>query len=171
RCMLVLAGLFLIFRPRSWRGCNDWGSENQGNYIGETGASTPGGSTGFSTGEGGTTSFSNINTDRLDESQICASSRENVQAQHFQGGEVSIVFGSSEINPLRADFQTPPRLELNAVFGSIKLVVPSHWQLKMENSAVLGGVQDKRPQHSIYSDKILYLEANAVFGGIEITTV
>ena len=66
---------------------------------------------------------------------------------------------------------TPPKLELNAVFGSIRLIVPSHWQLKMENNAVLGGVEDKRPQHSIYSDKIMYLEANAVFGGIQIMTV
>lgn len=165
--MLVLAGLFLIFRPRG--GCHNWGSHRRGAYPGKAGATGP--DTEGNSDESGYTSYSNINTDRLDESHVFASSRKVVNTQNFQGGEASVVFGSSEINLLQADFQVPPRLELNAIFGSIKLVVPSHWQLKMENSAVLGGVQDKRPQHSIYSDKILYLEANAVFGGIEITTV
>lgn len=110
-------------------------------------------------------------TDRLDESTVFGTVRKFVISKNFRGGEVSTVFGSAEINLLQADFDTPPKLELNAVFGSIRLIVPSHWQLKMENNAVLGGVEDKRPQHSIYSDKIMYLEANAVFGGIQITTV
>lgn len=147
--MLVLGGLFLIFRPRMAAG-----------WDGSSGSCSTNHSAASATDQ-----------DRLDDSSIFGTIRKMVLSKNFTGGEVSTIFGSAEINLVQADFQVPPKLELNAVFGSIKLIVPSHWQLKMENNAVLGGVQDHRPQHSIYSDKVMYLEANAVFGGIEITTV
>lgn len=147
---MVVAGLILVLGPRRWN------TDKAARVAAATleGDPVPG-----------------TMTDRLDESTVFGTVRKFVISKTFRGGEVSTVFGSAEINLLQADFDTPPKLELNAVFGSIRLIVPSHWQLKMENSAVLGGVEDKRPQHSIYSDKIMYLEANAVFGGIQITTV
>ncbi|MCF1716661.1 DUF5668 domain-containing protein [Flavihumibacter sp. RY-1] len=147
---MVVAGLILILGPRRWN------TDKAARVAAATleGDPVPG-----------------TMTDRLDESTVFGTVRKFVISKTFRGGEVSTVFGSAEINLLQADFDTPPKLELNAVFGSIRLIVPSHWQLKMENNAVLGGVEDKRPQHSIYSDKIMYLEANAVFGGIQITTV
>ncbi len=107
-------------------------------------------------------------SDRMNESVIFGNVRKNVISKHFTGGEVSAVFAGAEINLLHGDLAPGAKLELNAVFGGIKLIVPSHWQIKLKSNAVLGGVEDKRPRHTIYSDKILILEANAVFGGIEI---
>lgn len=149
---MVIAGLFLLFGPK---GRGRW--QQNSSYS--------------NTQEPEQTATNTSGADKLDESTVFGNLRKFVISKNFRGGEVSTVFGSAEINLLQADFEHPPKLELNAVFGSIRLIVPSHWQLKMENSAVLGGVEDKRPQHSIYSDKIMYLEANAVFGGIQITTV
>lgn len=145
--LLVLFGLVIIFKPRNSRFTNYPPQAIEGEEATE-----------------------GVYQDRLDDSTIFGTVRKVIVSKNFKGGEVSTVFGNAEINLLQADFDTPPKLELNAVFGGIRLIVPSHWQLKMENSAVLGGVEDKRPQHAIYSDKILYLEANAVFGGIQIAT-
>ncbi len=156
---MVVAGLILVLGPRRW---NTNKSARVASAILE-GDSAP--------TEEEQTAANTSGADKLDESTVFGTVRKFVISKNFRGGEVSTVFGSAEINLLQADFDTPPKLELNAVFGSIRLIVPSHWQLKMENNAVLGGVEDKRPQHSIYSDKIMYLEANAVFGGIQITTV
>ncbi len=148
---MVVAGLVLVLGPRRFG--KGWNNTMGASETEEQTASNTSGA------------------DKLDESTVFGTVRKFVISKNFRGGEVSTVFGSAEINLLQADFDTPPKLELNAVFGSIRLIVPSHWQLKMENNAVLGGVEDKRPQHSIYSDKIMYLEANAVFGGIQIMTV
>ena len=148
---MVVAGLVLVLGPRRFG--KGWNNTMGASETEEQTATNTSGA------------------DKLDESTVFGTVRKFVISKTFRGGEVSTVFGSAEINLLQADFDTPPKLELNAVFGSIRLIVPSHWQLKMENNAVLGGVEDKRPQHSIYSDKIMYLEANAVFGGIQITTV
>ncbi|KYP16556.1 DUF5668 domain-containing protein [Flavihumibacter sp. CACIAM 22H1] len=146
--MLVLGGLFLIFRPRHWD--NNRAAAVASAILEEDPAA------------------STVN-EKLNESSVFGSIRKNILTKNFGGGEVSTVFGSAEINLSQADFDLPPKLELNAVFGSIRLIIPSHWQLKMENNSVLGSVEDQRPKHTIFSDKILYVEANAVFGGIEIS--
>ncbi|MBC6490559.1 hypothetical protein ACFSQD_09550 [Flavihumibacter stibioxidans] len=187
--LLVVGGILLIFRPFRNRG--DWftprtengpqagqqyGQQADQQYSQQAGTTetwqsgqedaTGGfGSTGTSAA-GHSASYTGI--DGLNETAVFGNVRKILVTKNFSGGEVSAVFGSAEINLLQTDFQQPPHLELNAVFGSIKLVVPSHWQVKFESNAVLGGIEDKRPRHTIYSDKVLYLEANAVFGGIQI---
>ncbi|ULQ51017.1 LiaF transmembrane domain-containing protein [Flavihumibacter fluvii] len=165
---LVAIGIYLIFKPR--RIGNRWVNNdppNSGAYTeatpGEPINPDTGGTQFFNSGPADTTSG-----ERLQESAVFGNIRKNLITKNFSGGEVSTVFGSAEINLLQADIQREARLELNVVFGSIRLIVPTHWQIKMETSAVLGGIEDKRPKHAIYSDKILLLEGNAVFGGIQI---
>lgn len=111
---------------------------------------------------------SDSDTEDFEAHTVFGGVKKNVIHKNFKSGEVSAVFGSAEVNMLQADFDKTAYLELNAVFGSIKLIVPAHWQLKIDNNSVLGSVEDKRPQHGIYSDKVLRVEGNAVFGGIEI---
>jgi predicted membrane protein len=109
-----------------------------------------------------------INGDSLEETAVFSNVRKSVISKNFAGGEVTAVFGSAEVNLLKAEIETVARLEINAVFGSIRLLVPPDWQIKLENNSVFGGVEDKRPENIVASDKVLVLEANAVFGGIEI---
>jgi hypothetical protein len=172
--VLIFVGIFLIFKPRGWR--RGW-RENPGENLDSSAATTSIGETPPtepSFQNTGNTNFFNSGTtdtsisDRLDETAVFGNIRKTLITKNFIGGEVSTVFGSAEINLLQADIQQSARLEINAVFGSIRLIVPTHWQVKMKTAAVLGGIEDKRPKHAIYSDKILVLEGNAVFGGIQI---
>jgi predicted membrane protein len=57
------------------------------------------------------------------------------------------------------------------VFGGIKLIVPSNWDVKFENTAVFGNMEDKRRIQNLNADasKQLVIDGTAVFGGIEIT--
>lgn len=186
--LLVVGGILLIFRPFRNRGdrfaprtengphAGQQYSQQYNQQAGTTETAQPGpeeATSGF--GSAGTTTASQsagntgyTSLDGLNETSVFGNVRKTLVTKNFSGGEVSAVFGSAEINLVQTDFQQPPHLELNAVFGSIKLIVPSHWQVKFESNAVLGGIEDKRPRHTIYSDKVLYLEANAVFGGIQI---
>jgi predicted membrane protein len=164
--ILIFAGIVLIFKPANrysrWRGFPYSVDEEKINEP-ATEATEKEKPADFST---------NTNTwrsdDRLQETAVFGNIRKTLITKNFVGGEVSSVFGSAEVNLLQADMVQEARLELNAVFGSIKLIVPAHWQVKMETTAVLGGIDDKRSKHAIYSDKVLRLEGNAVFGGIQI---
>jgi hypothetical protein len=62
------------------------------------------------------------------------------------------------------------QLEINAVFGGVRLVIPPHWSLQSELTAFMGSVEDKRPvsRDASPNEKILILKGHAVFGGIEV---
>lgn len=107
----------------------------------------------------------------IDSSAVFGSVKKNIVSKNFKGGEANSVFGSTEINLSHADIEGTVQLEVNAVLGSIRVIVPSHWEVKSELSAVLGNVEDKRPIARNVSGglpRVLILKGAAVFGGIEI---
>ncbi len=111
------------------------------------------------------------NDDFLDVNAVFGSVTRNVISKNFKGGEVNAVFGGAEINLSQADFEGMVELELNQVFGGTKLIVPSNWRIQSEQSAVFGGIEDKRPvmpASGVAENKVLVLKGNCVFGGIEI---
>lgn len=167
---LIAVGLLIIFKPRGPRFDRPWQDPGQGGDNSPGGNSGPSGNTGFSQGPSNAATENSF-TDTADiirETAVFGGIRKAMISKNFLGGEVSAVFGSAEINLMQAEILQSARLELNAVFGSVRLIVPAHWQVKMETNAVLGGVEDKRSKHAIYADKVLVLEGNAVFGGIQI---
>ncbi len=101
---------------------------------------------------------------------IFGASQQVIYSKTLQGGELTSVFGGGDINFVQADFENELVLNVTAVFGGIKIIVPPHWQVKSEVSAVFGGVEDKRgllPIEQI-TPKILVLRGMVMFGGLEI---
>jgi predicted membrane protein len=107
----------------------------------------------------------------IDYNVVFGGIKKNIFSKDFKGGEINNVFGGSEINLTQADFTGTIRLEINNVFGGTKLIIPPHWQVKSEITAVMGSVEDRRniqPTTGIMPDKIIVLEGNTFFGGIDI---
>ncbi len=94
-----------------------------------------------------------------------------ILSKNFKGGEINSFMGGTEINLLKADIQSPIKLEVNNVFGGTKLIVPSNWDVKNEVSAVFGSIEDKRNINGAVPDagKTITLKGACVFGGIEVT--
>ncbi len=94
----------------------------------------------------------------------------NVISKKFRGGNITNVFGGTEINLLQAEFENQAVINLDNVFGGVAIIIPAHWQLKSELITVFGGMEDKRQmqQNSETESKILILKGNCVFGGVEI---
>ncbi|PST82162.1 hypothetical protein C7T94_15275 [Pedobacter yulinensis] len=108
--------------------------------------------------------------DVLESVNIFGGSHQKVFSKSFSGGEVVAVFGGCDINMSQADIQGVVVLEIVAVCGGVKLVVPSGWQVKSEITAIMGGVDDKRGMAPFTeaSSKILVIKGLALFGGVEI---
>jgi predicted membrane protein len=116
------------------------------------------------------TNTTNTTINRIEENVVFGGTRKSFVVKNLNKGEISAVFGSAEINLLQSDISEKAVLEISAVFGSVRLIIPSHWNVIIEASAVLGGIDDYRPKHTIYSDKTLIIKGAAVFGGIEIAS-
>lgn len=109
-------------------------------------------------------------SDVLDDVVIFGSSKKQILSKNFRGGEVVNIFGGTELNLVHADIQSGAELELTQIFGGVKLIVPSNWEIVSEVVTIFGGVEDKRRQVNPTYDKKLIINGTAIFGGIEILT-
>jgi predicted membrane protein len=111
------------------------------------------------------------NGDYLELNSVFGNIKKNIISKDFKGGEVNCVFGGAEINLSQADITGVVELELNAVLGGIRIIVPPHWEIKSELTAVMGGAEDKRQNMNVINNepnKFLILRGTALFGGIDI---
>lgn len=109
--------------------------------------------------------------DVINSSAIFGGVTKTIVSKNFQGGQITTIFGGTELNFLNADFKETVVLDLTCVFGGITISVPSNWKVISEVSAAFGGIDDKRPVFASgeESGKTLILKGSCVFGGIEIS--
>lgn len=112
----------------------------------------------------------NSTDDFLETSVIFSGENRIVVSKNLKGGKVTAIFGGADINMLQADFQGVIELDATCIFGGLELIVPSNWNVKVDITTVLGGVEDKRPVELIGDnpDKVLLLKGTCIFGGVEI---
>lgn len=153
---LIVAGIIFVLKPkRTGGGCGRRMRQEQNTYS--TITNTP---TGITSEE----DYLNINS-------IFSGVQRSVISKKFSGGKINCVFGGVEIDCTQADIQAPACLQIEAVFGGIKLVLPKSWTVKNEMDGVFHGVDDKRNQSTINVDtlnKVLILKGSAVFACVEI---
>ncbi|MGC4037450.1 MAG: LiaF-related protein [Chitinophagaceae bacterium] len=148
--VIIVAGLFFIFRPK--RNIQEqrkkWKDEWEQN-ISETPPSKE---------------------DFIDATSIFGSTKKNILSKHFVGGDITNIFGGTELNLTQADLQGQAVIDITTIFGGAEIFVPSHWMVKSEIVTIFGGVEDKRSVSTVADipDKVLVLKGTVIFGGIEI---
>lgn len=115
-----------------------------------------------------------IGDNYIDSTACFAGIKKNILSKKFRGGEVTSIFGGTELNLMQADLDEKATLEVTTVLGGTTLIVPAHWEIKSpEIVTILGHVEDKRPPAPRVGDeatKVLTLIGTIVMGGIEIRT-
>jgi len=161
---LIFVGLIIIFSPRShnrqwrkqWR--EDWDKKNlDRRHWG-------GGGQAFATSREGYSS-----EDFLDSTAIFGGVHKKIVSKNFKGGDITTIMGGTELDFTQADFTGTVRLEVTQVMGGTKIIVPAHWEVRSEVSAIFAGFEDKRQQPAVSNpDKVLILNGTSLFGGIEL---
>jgi predicted membrane protein len=107
----------------------------------------------------------------LDIVNIFSGSEKQVISENFRGGKITSIFGGSEIDLTQAKLaQGVSELEINCIFGGSSIIVPSDWNVKVEVTPVLGGVDEQKISSNKIIDmsKLLVIKGTVVFGGAEI---
>jgi len=110
-------------------------------------------------------------SDFIDSVNAFGGTHHKVYSKNFKGGDVVAIFGGCEINLTQADFEGTVRIDVVALFGGVKIIVPPTWLVKSEATAIFGGIDDKRavvPFEGEGARKILIIEGVAIFGGVDI---
>ena len=139
--VIILIGLFMIIRPRR----RNWEKD-------------------FVTGSVDTSAG-----DFIDSSVAFGGIKKNIISKNFQGGRVENMFGGTDLNMMQADFKGTVTIDFNVAFGGAKLLIPPQWNVRNEITAILGGVDDKRPlMPDTDQSRVLILKGTVMFGGIDI---
>lgn len=86
----------------------------------------------------------------------------------FGGAELTAAFGGIECDLRGAVIAEDVVINATATFGGIDIFVPDGVNVKIKSSALFGGVSDKKKRTNIEGAKTLYINADAIFGGVDI---
>ena len=108
--------------------------------------------------------------DDLAVSAVFSGNNQRIDSQRFNGGNVSVTFGGAEIDLRGAAIDgDAATINVNAVFGGVKLQVPPDWAVEVRADSTFGGVEKKRPDPA-EPKATLTVTGSCLFGGIEITS-
>ncbi|MCL4638358.1 MULTISPECIES: LiaF transmembrane domain-containing protein [Olivibacter] len=118
-------------------------------------------------------SSSKVNEDYIDSVSIFGQVKKNIYSKNFKGGDIVNIMGGADINLIQADIQHPVILEVVQIFGGTTILVPAHWKVNPEMTAIFGGVEDKRFINNVAVDnrKNLIIKGTSIFGGITIKSI
>jgi predicted membrane protein len=111
--------------------------------------------------------------DIIDEVNIFGGGDRTIISQNFMGGKILAFFGGSNFNLSRAKLAPGKNyIEVLAIFGGMKLIVPEDWKVRINAVSIFGGFSDKHrimPTTSLpESESELIIRGFVIFGGGEI---
>lgn len=109
-------------------------------------------------------------SDSVSIDSIMSGINKRMLTKDFQGGKLTAAFGGIDLDLTQSDFTGIVTLQVDVIFGGIKLVVPPHWDVRVEVTNIAAGVEDKRVyrQSEVDPDKVLVIRGTVFFGGLEI---
>jgi predicted membrane protein len=117
---------------------------------------------------------SNVNKDKIDDVSIFGGGTKIISSSNFQGGNVTAIFGGSEINLMNCQLADGDNVvDVLCVFGGTTIIVPKEWNIVINVTSILGGFSNKairNPSVVIDQSKTLHIKGLAMFGGGEVKT-
>jgi predicted membrane protein len=109
--------------------------------------------------------------DTISDVAIFGGTNKIINSKNFKGGTLTSVFGSTELNLVNAEVSDEGCvLDVFALFGGTKLIVPPDWKIESDVVSLLGGFNDKRRliRSEVDPSKTLLIKGMVILGGIEI---
>jgi len=156
--IFIALGLYLILKPKA-DPLKKWNLK----HTGETSADSP-------LTLNPTDEIPPTESDIIDSVNVFGGAHQRIYSKNLKGGDVVAIFGGCELNLSHSDFKDTITLEVVAIFGGIKIIVPPNWEIKSEAAAIFGGIDDKRAVAPFGEGprKILVIKGLALFGGVDI---
>jgi len=98
---------------------------------------------------------------------IMSGSQIKIDAQNFQGGEMTVLMAGVELDLRNAAMPADATVHVFVVMGGIELTVPTDWTVVFQGMPLMGGVEDKTIP-TANPTKRLTITGTVVMGGIEI---
>lgn len=91
-----------------------------------------------------------------------------LRTENFEGMDVVAIFGGGEIDATGVKTKKNNiDVDIVAIFGGIKFIVPKGWSVKSEGAGIIGGF-DNKTDFSGKPTVTIHLKGAAIFGGVEV---
>ncbi|GMQ26936.1 DUF5668 domain-containing protein [Algoriphagus sp. oki45] len=184
---LIVLGIYLITQKRREKQVLDdirqnWQSKNSKTSFGSSSvedakvvdengntSSTSSNDSSFS-GSGFTRTTGTSFHDRLNIDAIFSGVNRKFMSKNFQGGKITAAFGGADLDLTQVDFNGVITIQVDIIFGGVKLFVPPHWDIRTEVTNIAAGLEDKRffREGGVDTSKVVVLKGTILFGGLEI---
>ncbi len=107
----------------------------------------------------------------INDISIFGGSKKNFQIDNFRGGNITAIFGGSEINMVDSSLCDGINiLNIFFIFGGSNIRIPSNWNVFIELTPILGGFKDKRivVADDSSNSRTLVIKGFILFGGGEL---
>ncbi len=105
----------------------------------------------------------------INDTSIFGGGKKRFQIDNFRGGNITAIFGGSEINFMDSTLADgTSKLNLFFLFGGSSLAIPSDWNVSIQTINIFGGFTDKRAiqqNQEFDSNKQLIITGIVLFGG------
>jgi len=108
-----------------------------------------------------------INTEDLETITAVFGGQKISPDKEFLGSDIEAVFGSVELDIRDATLKKETAIKVSAIFGGVSILLPNDVNVKVKSTPIFGGV-DNKARTKDENKKTIYIEAIAVFGGVEI---
>ena len=107
--------------------------------------------------------------DFIDTTAFFGGVHKKIVSKSFKGGDIVTIMGGTEIDLSQADFTGMARLDVVQIMGATKIIVPAHWEVRTDVTAIFAGFEDKRQQPTVNNpEKVLLIDGTSLMGGIEL---
>jgi len=109
-------------------------------------------------------------TDYISLSMVLGGGEFKFNTQNFKGGKIDALMGGGSIDLRKAEIQEDEVfMDVFALWGGIEIRVPEHWQVNVQVTPLLGGMDNKTAHiPSEGPAKKLTIKGTAIMGGVEI---
>lgn len=103
---------------------------------------------------------------------VLGATKRKIDSANYQGGQILNILGSVELDLTRANIPGPERsavVDVNVIFGAVKLKIPETWRLAIHGAGVLGTFEDKTiPRPPSLDAPSLILTGYSIFSAVEV---
>lgn len=172
--IFIILGLYLILSPsRRLKKNNLFGDGSSSGSYGDSSTNPVSDNTADQHDQYGFSSDAPVNNtgDVVNLVNVFSGSKQQFYSKNLLGGEIVAVFGGAELNFIQSDFENRIVIEITAIFGGVKLIIPPNWVVKSEVTPIFGGLNDRRAvvTHVEGNPKVLVIKGIALLGGIDIS--
>lgn len=110
-----------------------------------------------------------VNEDVIDYFTVFSGVENSNYSKNFKGGKLTAIFAGIELDLMDAEiYDNTAVVMVTALFGGVELIVPAHWNVEIQATPILGGIENHTKFNSDENAPTLKIKGTAIFGSIEI---